>query len=190
MSDLKTLALERKLLPRVAASLLPVLLIFPYVVLTANGVNLGGNYLITWLTANLADVYNWRHAYIAVIVMILLCPLLALVFAVNDKLRRALPLYQMDILGVLLLAFLLMLINYVAVYGNAEKWWESSNITAASTLIPMILLAFIARELIVERPLLPLGNLKIDSLIKNKKNGNIKIANVAVAKLGLLSDHG
>ena len=71
--------------------------------------------------------------------------------------------------------------NYVAVYGNAENWWESSNITAASILILMLLLVFFARELIVERPLLPLGNFKNDSLIKNKKNGNIKIGKLTAA---------
>lgn len=136
---------------------LPVLLIFFFVVLTANGVNLGGIYLITWLTAKLSDAYNWRHAYIAMIVMMLVCLLLVLVFVGNNKLRRALPQCRMDVLGLLLLAFLLMLINYVAVYGKAENWWESSNITAASILIPMILFAFVARELIVSRPLLPLG---------------------------------
>jgi MFS transporter, DHA2 family, multidrug resistance protein len=130
------------------------------------GLALGGVYFITWLTANLADVYNWRYAYIAMIVMILVCLLLGLVFVENNKLRRSLPLYQMDVLGLLLLGGLLMLMNYVVVYGRVENWWDSPNITAASILIPMLLLAFLARELTVRRPLVPFGQLKKKSLFK------------------------
>jgi len=130
------------------------------------GLALGGVYFITWLTARLANIYNWRYAYMAMIVLILLCLLLALVFVENNKLRRALPLYQMDVLGLLLLAVLLMLLNYVVVYGKVENWWESSDIAAASILIPMLLLAFVAREFTVRRPLLPFGQLKKKNLFK------------------------
>lgn len=130
------------------------------------GLALGGIYFITWLTTSLADAYNWRYAYLVMIVMILVCLLLALVFVENNRLHRALPLYQMDVLGLLLLAVLLMLINYVVVYGKVENWWESCNITSASILIPMILLAFVARQLIVRRPLLPFGQFKKKSFLK------------------------
>ena len=61
---------------------------------------------------------------------------------------------QGDVLGLLMVAGLLMLINYVAVYGEAENWWESPDITAAGILIPMILFAIIIRAVINERPLL------------------------------------
>jgi DHA2 family multidrug resistance protein len=135
---------------------------YPFVYGTA----LGGIYFITWFTARLANAYNWRYAYLSIIVMILVCLLLALVFVGNNKLHRALPLYQMDVLGLLLLAGLLMLINYVAVYGKVEDWWESGNIMAATMLIPMILLAFITRQLIVRRPLLPFGLFKKRSFLK------------------------
>jgi len=130
------------------------------------GLALGGTYFITWLTTHLANTYNWRYAYMAMIVMILICLLLALVFVENNKLRRALPLYQMDVLGLLLLTGLLMLINYVAVYGKVENWWESCNITAAGILIPVILLAFVVWELIVNRPLLPFRQFKKKSFLK------------------------
>jgi MFS transporter, DHA2 family, multidrug resistance protein len=130
------------------------------------GLALGGVYFITWLTASLANDYNWRYAYIAMIMMILVCLLLALIFVENNKLRRALPLYQMDVLGLLLLGVLFMLMNYVVVYGRVENWWESQNITAASILIPMILLAFVVRELTVRRPLVPFGQLKKQNLFK------------------------
>jgi hypothetical protein len=56
-----------------------------------------------------------------------------------------------DMVGFLMLAGLLMLIGYVAVYGEAENWWESPDITAAGILIPMIFFAFITRALITEQ---------------------------------------
>jgi hypothetical protein len=127
---------------------------------------LGSVYFITWLTASLANAYNWRYAYLVMIVMILVCLLLALAFVGNNKLHRSLPLYQIDVLGLLLLACLLMLINFVAVYGKVENWLESANITAASIFIPITLLAFIARQVIVRRPLLPFGQFKKRSFFK------------------------
>jgi DHA2 family multidrug resistance protein len=79
----------------------------------------------------------------------LVCLFLALVFVWNNKLRQPLPLYEIDVVGLLLLAFLIMLIEYVVVYGRSDNWRESGNITVAGILIPMMLFAFIARQLIV-----------------------------------------
>src|SRR5258705_10010549 len=59
-----------------------------------------------------------------------------------------------------------MLINCVELFERAEKWWESRDITGASIVIPMILLAFIARELLARRLLLPFGQLKKKNLFK------------------------
>src|SRR5262249_25500299 len=111
---------------------------YPFVYLTA----LGGIYFITWLTARLSYLYNWRYAYIIMVMLILVCLLTALIFIQNNKLHRPLPLYQMDVLGILLLAAGLLLLNYIVVYGKVENWWESESIQGASVLIPVIFLAF------------------------------------------------
>jgi hypothetical protein len=136
--------------------------LYPFVYITA----LGGIYFITWLTAQLANTYNWRYAYICIIVMILVCLLLALVFVENNKLRRPVPLYQMDVLGLLLLLSFLLLLNYVAVYGRVENWWESDNIKAATYLMPVTFLAFLLRQLLVKRPLVQFKNFKKTSFLK------------------------
>lgn len=136
--------------------------LYPFVYLTA----LGGTYFITWLTAQLADTYNWRYAYIWMIVMILVCLLLALVFVENNKLRRPVPLYQMDVLGLLLLLSFLLLLNYVAVYGKVENWWESDNIKAATYLMPVTFLAFLLRQLLIKRPLIQFKNFNKASFLK------------------------
>ncbi len=125
--------------------------LYPFVYLTA----LGGTYFLTWWTTQLAYTFNWQYAYIAVTMMVLACLLLALIFVQYNKLRRPLPLYQLDILGLLLLATAMMLLNYVVVYGKVENWWESENIQGASILIPVLFFAFLARELRVKRPVLP-----------------------------------
>ena len=135
---------------------------YPFVYFTA----LGGIYFITWLTAQLAYSFNWRYAYIVMMILVLACLLLALIFVEHNKLRRPLPLYQMDILGLLLLVSLLLLINYVAVYGKVENWWESDNIKMAGTLIPIAFFAFLLRERSVKRPLLPSGVFKKGSFLK------------------------
>jgi len=135
---------------------------YPFVYLVA----LGGIYFITWLTAEVAGLYNWRYAYIIMVMLVLVCLLLALIFVQYNKLRRPLPLYQMDVLGLLLLTGGLLLINYVVVYGKVENWWESETIQGAAILIPVAFLGFLVRELTVKRPLLPLHKFKPANFIR------------------------
>src|ERR1700755_1684453 len=50
--------------------------LYPFVYLTA----LGGIYFITWWTAQLAYTFNWRYAYIAMVMLVLVCLLFSLLF--------------------------------------------------------------------------------------------------------------
>src|SRR5262249_15132966 len=77
-----------------------------------------------------------------------------------------LPLYQLDILGILLLAGGLLLLNYIVVYGKVENWWEPNSIQGATLLVPIALLGFLVRELTVKRPFLPLKNFRLTNFIK------------------------
>lgn len=135
---------------------------YPFVYLTA----LGGIYFVTWLTGRLAYLYNWRYAYIVILMLIALCLLFALIFVQNNKLHRPLPLYQLDILGILLLAGGLLLLNYIIVYGKVENWWESETIQGATVLVPVAFLGFLVRELTVKRPYLPLAKFKVTTMIR------------------------
>jgi DHA2 family multidrug resistance protein len=125
--------------------------VYPFLYFTA----LPGTYLITWVTTKLAYTYNWRYAYIAVLMLILLCILLSLIFVENHPLKRIYPLYQMDVLGILYLLSTLLLVNYIAVYGKVEDWFQSNRITGACLLLPIAFFAFIRREMRVKRPLVP-----------------------------------
>jgi hypothetical protein len=127
--------------------------LYPFVYLTA----LGGIYFITWWTAQLAYTFNWRYAYIAVVILVLICLLLGLIFVRQNKLHRPLPLYQLDLPGLLLLVSALLLLNYVVVYGKVENWWESETIQGATVLIPVAFFAFLVRQYRLRRPLVPFG---------------------------------
>ena len=136
--------------------------LYPFVYLTA----LGGIYFITWWTAQLAYTFNWRYAYIAILILVLICLLLALIFVQHNKLHRPLPLYQLDIPGLLLLVSTLLLMNYVVVYGKVENWWESETIQGATILIPVAFLGFLARELHIKRPMFQFGIFKKTSFLR------------------------
>jgi DHA2 family multidrug resistance protein len=125
--------------------------VYPFVYATA----LPGTYLITWATCKLAYFYNWRYAYIVVLMLILLCILLTSIFVENHPLHRPFPLYQMDLLGILLLLSTLMLVNYIAVYGKVEDWFRSDRIKGAFILLPITFFGFLRREMNVKRPLVP-----------------------------------
>ncbi len=130
--------------------------IYPFLYIVA----LPGTYLVTWATTWLSYLYNWRYAYVAVLMLIGLCILLSLLFAENHPIRRIYPLYQMDWLGVLLLLSTLLLINYIVVYGKVEDWFESDRIKAAFVVLPVTLLGFIRREIRVKRPFVPFRIMK------------------------------
>ena len=136
--------------------------LYPFLYITA----LPGIYFVTWGMSKLANSYNWRYAYIAALILVMASLLLALLLVKNHPIKRILPLYQMDWLGLWLLLSLLLLINYVSVYAKVEDWLESTRIRGALILIPVTLLAFILREMKVKRPLLPLRMFRSGRFVK------------------------
>jgi DHA2 family multidrug resistance protein len=72
------------------------------------------------------SLYSWRYAYVIVFILVILCIALAIVFFENHNLKKKIPLYQLDIPGLLLLIVSMMLINYVVVYGKVEDWFNSA----------------------------------------------------------------
>jgi MFS family permease len=122
---------------------------------------LAGLYFLTWLTSRFAWLFSWRYAYPFVLVLLIICILLAVLFVERHEVKRRIPLYQLDIPGLALFILSLMLINYVAVYGRVEDWFESQTIRAASFGSIITALLFIKRELGVKRPFLDLKLFRI-----------------------------
>jgi len=130
--------------------------LYPFFYFTA----IAGLYALAWLTAYLAKLYSWRYAYQIIFILVAICIILALVFIEHHKLSRKIPLYQLDIPGLLLFVVTLMLVNYIAVYGKVENWFQSTTIRTASFALVTTTLLFIKRELSLKRPLLDLAVFK------------------------------
>jgi len=131
--------------------------LYPFVYFIA----LGGIYSMTWLTSKLAYMYNWKYAYLSVVMLLLICIILTVIFVERHPLRRKVPLYQLDLPGISLLMTFLMLINYIIVYGKTEDWGRSVNIRTAAIASLVMLLLFIRRELSFKRPVFPLSLFKL-----------------------------
>jgi DHA2 family multidrug resistance protein len=121
---------------------------------------LGGLYFMSWVTASFSKIFSWRYSYIVIIIFIIINIILALIFTENHKLKRRVPLYQLDLPGLGLFVLALMLINYIFVYGKVEDWFASKTICAAFAGVVISALLFIRREMIVKRPILDLAIFK------------------------------
>jgi MFS transporter, DHA2 family, multidrug resistance protein len=135
--------------------------IYPFVFSMA----LAGSYAFIWVMAELAFRYNWQYAYVLVLGIMLVAILLVLLLFEHHPPLHPLPLYQMDWMGVLLLASFMMLVNYVSVYGQVEDWFNSPSICFAFVLMPLFGLGFLLRESIVKRPALPLFLLRVRNYV-------------------------
>jgi MFS family permease len=126
--------------------------LYPFVYFTA----LSGIYFMNWLTAYLAFIYNWRYAYIAVLILILLSIICAVIFVENNVLHRKLPLYQVDYWGLCLLGTSLLLLNYASVNARVADWPGSKILTGSLFASLITLLLFARRQLSLKRPLFDL----------------------------------
>ncbi|HEY4195046.1 MAG TPA: MFS transporter [Mucilaginibacter sp.] len=131
--------------------------VYPFVYFTA----LSGIYFMTWLTTWLAYNYNWRISYIAVFILILLCIFLALLTVENNPLKRKIPLYQVDFLGLFLLTASTALLNYATVNGKVEDWFASKWIIASFFGSFILFLLFLKRQFSLKRPLFDLSLFRI-----------------------------
>lgn len=126
---------------------------YPFVYFTA----LSGIYFTYWLTTSLAYNFNWRFSYISVIILVLACILFVILLVENNKLKRKVPLYQIDYLGLVLLTTSLMLLNYATVNGKVEDWFASKWIISAYFGSAISFLIFLKRQLTLKRPLFDLS---------------------------------
>ncbi|WP_121811373.1 MFS transporter [Mucilaginibacter kameinonensis] len=127
--------------------------IYPFVYFTAL---CGINFLI-WLTAYIATLYDWRHAYIVVLVLLLLSILSVILLVENHELKNKLPLKGIDYPGLVLLGASLLCLNYAVVNGHVEDWLSSKNIAVAFIAAAITMLLFIKRQLSVKSPLYDFG---------------------------------
>ncbi|SHK50309.1 MFS transporter, partial [Epilithonimonas mollis] len=99
--------------------------------------------------------FNWLFYGYTVILIILT---FAVLLTMNSKARftKKMPLYQLDLIGYVLYASLILVFGYIMVYGRQLGWFGSSLITTLSVINLIILSLFIIRELKLKRPLINL----------------------------------
>jgi DHA2 family multidrug resistance protein len=131
--------------------------LYPYLYFSA----LAGLYGTVWLTSRIAYDFTWQYAYIPVLILILCSIMAVIIFTENVPLIKKIPLYQLDLIGFVLLAITMLLLDYVIVYGKVEDWLESGHVVSALFLIMIFGLLFIKRELTFKRPLLPFSLFKL-----------------------------
>lgn len=129
---------------------------YPFVYFTA----LAGLHFMTWLTSVLAFEYNWRYAYICVLIMVAVCIILAVVLVEEHPLKKKIPFYQVDIIGLILLATAMMLLNYAFVNGRVEDWFSSRAIIASFWGGIASFILFLIRQLNIKRPIFNLTLLR------------------------------
>lgn len=117
---------------------------------------LAGSNLVNWVMARVAYAYNWRYAYLTVIILLLVCLLMVLLFIKKQPLKRPVPLYQMDRPGLLLLVCSMQLLNYAFVYAMVEDLFHSLKIQWALLGSLITFIWFIKRELRARHPLIPM----------------------------------
>jgi len=132
---------------------------YPFVYGTA----LAGLYFVTWLTTSMAYHFNWRYAYIIVLISISGCLMLTMIFVESHPLKKRIPLYQVDWIGLALLASVMMLFDYAVVYAKVEDWLESKKIILFLFATVIALLFFIKRQLSIKRPLFDLRLFQVSS---------------------------
>jgi len=122
---------------------------YPFVYFTA----LAGLHFMTWLTSVLAFEYNWRYAYIWVLILVAICIILSIIFVENHPLKKKIPFYQVDYIGLILLGSSMMLLNYATVNGRVEDWFNSKQIILGFRGAIILFLLFILREVNIKRPI-------------------------------------
>lgn len=121
---------------------------YPFVYFVA----LGGLHLTSWTTASLAYYYNWRYAYILVVMIMLSAILLIILFVENHPLKNPIPMIGMDFESGLLLATSMLMLNYIVVYGKVEDWFYSGSMKLAAFGTLFSFLIFLKRTLTVPAP--------------------------------------
>lgn len=108
--------------------------------------------------------YNWLfYGYTVVLIILTFVVLLTM----NGKARftKKIPLYQLDWIGYLLYASLILLLGYILVYGRQLGWFDSPLLLILVLFILIILSAFIVRELKLKRPLINLQIFKAKNFV-------------------------
>lgn len=108
------------------------------------------------LTAQLAYHYQWQYMYYFIMLLLLIAVLFVLVFFKYSPYRIKIPLQDIDFRSLLLVSAALLLIIYVATYGQILDWFSSTKLIVYTGCIPVLIWLFVIRQRSVKKPYLRL----------------------------------
>lgn len=100
-----------------------------YMIIYPISISLGQ--LSGWVGASQAFHHHWQLMYEWTIPILIVAIGLVLIAFSNGRMSRKIPLYHVDWLSMIIGMVIMMLINYIFVYGKFEDWLSSPNIIIA-----------------------------------------------------------
>lgn len=108
------------------------------------------------ITAQLAYHYQWQYMYYFIMLLLLIAVLFVLVFFKYSPYRIRIPYKGIDFRSLLLISAALLLIIYVATYGQTLDWFSSSQLIVYTACIPVFVWLFLIRQRSMKKPYLRL----------------------------------
>ncbi|MDP9955018.1 DHA2 family multidrug resistance protein [Epilithonimonas hungarica] len=108
--------------------------------------------------------FNWLF-YGYTVILVTLASVVLLTMNGKARFTKKIPLYQLDWIGYLLYASLILLLGYLFVYGRQLGWLDSPLIFILILFILITLSVFIIRELQLKRPLINLQIFKAKNFV-------------------------
>ncbi|WP_340154496.1 MFS transporter [uncultured Winogradskyella sp.] len=122
--------------------------------------------LSTYLFAKIAYNLEWESVYLVMAVIMLILVLVSVIFMHNLRFSRKLPLYQIDLLSMLLFVTSFFLLTYVLVFAKQQDWFNSPYIQGASVGFIITFALLLWRQKGVKRPFVPLTIFKKKNFIQ------------------------
>jgi len=120
------------------------------------GLLIGTAPIISLAASLLLDNFEYNILYKTMIFMLLPGPILLLSIMNDVRLKKKIPLYQLDWVSFFYWQLSLLLIGYILVYGQQYYWLEDFRIRLCLALLVVFSFFFIIRQKLSKRPLLDL----------------------------------
>lgn len=99
---------------------------------------------------------NWKYMHWFIIGLLLFVVLLVTVLFNNKRFMRPFPLFGIDWLGAFVWAIILMVVNFILLYGEHYDWWHSKHIWTATIFLLILLPIQLYRASFIRHPFIPL----------------------------------
>lgn len=107
---------------------------------------------------------NWHYMHWFIIGSLFFVMLLVIFLFNNKRIMKPFPLYGIDWLGAFIWGLLLLLINFILLYGNHYDWWDSLHIRTATLFLVVLLPIQLYRASFIRHPFIPLRVFKYNAV--------------------------